>query len=67
MSPHVHDCTGPDLTCPCGYVFTVPRVSFSIEIYDGAKVLVSQGFHCETLAPVIAELRRQADTLEALT
>lgn len=31
---HVHDCTGPDSTCPCGYRFTVPRFGFSLKIWD---------------------------------
>lgn len=33
-STHVHDCTGPDMTCHCGWKFSVPRFAVTIEVYD---------------------------------
>jgi len=66
MSNHVHDCTGPDMTCPCGYVFSVPPVCVSIEITDGGKTLISEGFNCSTIEVAIEALRDAADKLDAL-
>lgn len=62
---HVHDCTAPDLTCPCGYVFRVPPVSVSVEIFDGQRLVLSEGFNCETVDVVINALREYADRLES--
>lgn len=68
MSPeephHIHDCTGPDATCPCGYVFRVPPISFSVTVHDGNLELINDGFHCEHVSPVVAKLREIANYLE---
>ena len=61
---HVHDCTGPDARCPCGYVFRVPPICVSIEVFDRRKELVSEGFNCDTVDGAIIALRRAADRLE---
>lgn len=66
MTEHVHDCTGPDLTCPCGYVFRVPPVCVGISVTNGRKLLVDDGFNCETVDGAIAALRRSADALEEM-
>jgi hypothetical protein len=47
--PHVHDCTGPDMKCPCGYVFYIPPVSVSIDVSYGRSAIVNECFHCETV------------------
>ena len=62
---HVHDCTGSDMRCPCGWVFRVPPISVSIEIMDRRTVLISTIFNCETVDGAIDALRRAADRLEA--
>lgn len=63
-SGHVHDCTGPDATCPCGYVFRVPPICFSLEVHNKRTALVDQHFNCEDVRPVIEALRQAADRLE---
>lgn len=64
MKDHVHDCTGPDATCPCGYVFRVPPISVSIEVFDRSTELVNEVFNCETVDAAIDALRQAADELE---
>lgn len=61
---HVHDCTGPDFTCPCGYVFSVPGICVSIEVFDGDRTLVNEGFNCSDVSAAISALRSAADRLE---
>lgn len=61
---HVHDCTGPDMTCPCGFKFTVPRLCVTIEVQDGPKVLISEGFNCDLIETAIHALREAALKLE---
>jgi hypothetical protein len=62
---HVHDCTGPDMRCPCGYQFRVSRFSVDFSVYDNTtKVeLVSDGFNCDDIAVAIAALRCAAEKL----
>jgi len=64
MKRHVHDCTGPDMTCPCGYQLVIPPVCVSIEITDGPETVFSDGFNCDTLSGAIDALRLAAETLE---
>lgn len=69
MEDHVHDCTGPDLTCPCGYVLHIPPICFSVDVYDASRpeaerTLVNEGFNCDDLGAVIDTLREIADKLE---
>jgi hypothetical protein len=66
MADHVHDCTGPDMRCHCGFVFTVPRYSMSLEVFDGQKVLANHGFSTDGIRLVIATLREEANRLEAI-
>lgn len=63
---HVHDCTGPDMTCPCGYRHRVPPISYSIEVFDRRTELVNDCFNCEDISVVIEELHRVIRKLEAL-
>lgn len=64
--PHVHDCTGPDLTCPCGFVFRTGRYMFSVDIYDNETKtsVINEGFNCDAVSPIVETLRELADTLE---
>jgi hypothetical protein len=64
---HIHDCTGPDQRCPCGYVFRVPRYCVSIEVSDGKETLVEKGFNCDALSVVISALRDAANRLERIS
>lgn len=61
---HIHDCTGADMKCPCGYVFRVPRICVAIEVCDEGVLLINEGFNCDTLTGAIAALRAAADELE---
>lgn len=61
---HIHDCTGQDGRCYCGFVFTVPPVYVSIEIGHCRDVLYSDSFNCYTIAVAVAALRKAADNLE---
>ena len=65
MKEHVHDCTGPDMTCQCGYAFRVPPICVSIEVTNRSSVVVSDGFNCETLAGAIGGLERAIRKLKA--
>ncbi len=62
---HVHDCTGPDATCPCGYVFRVPPICVSIEVFDGRRSVISDHFNSDSLTAAIHALRAAADAIEA--
>lgn len=64
--PHIHDCTGPTATCPCGYVFRVPPVHVSISVGDASVQWVDEGFNCENLRGAVAALRDAADKLEMM-
>jgi hypothetical protein len=66
MDEHIHDCTGPDARCPCGFVFRVPPIYFSLSVFNGRAELIESHFNCETVAGVIAALRRAADRLERI-
>jgi hypothetical protein len=63
---HVHDCTGHDATCACGFVFKVLPICVSIEISDGHKVLISDGFNCNSIDVAIAALEKSAKQLARL-
>ncbi len=60
MTDHVHDCTGPDMTCHCGFTFRVPRYCVSISVYDGEtqQQLVEDGFNTDHITAVTAALQR---------
>lgn len=60
---HIHDCTGPEMRCPCGYVFRVPPVSVSIEVFHRREALVNEGFNCETVDGAISALELAIETL----
>lgn len=64
ITPHVHDCTGADATCPCGYVFRVPPVYVSIEVGDRSGVLVHEFFNCGDVDTAIGALRDAIGTLK---
>ncbi len=61
---HIHDCTGPTMTCPCGYVFTVPPVCISVEVSYRGRTLVSDGFNCDTISGAIAGLEEAIRKLD---
>jgi hypothetical protein len=61
---HVHDCTGLDRRCPCGFVFRVPPVCVSLHVYNGPETIVSDGFNCEDYSAVIGWLRQVIRKLE---
>lgn len=63
---HTHDCTGPDMTCPCGFVFRVPPVRVSIEVHEGKRQLLDEHFNCETLATAIGALEEAVYKLRAI-
>jgi len=65
MKAHIHDCTGPDLTCLCGYVFRAGSIQVGIEVYDRSVKLISRHFNCESVEVAIAELRGAIRSLEA--
>ncbi len=62
---HVHDCTGPDMTCPCGYKFTVARFCVTIDVYDNLTKtqLVNEGGNVEQAHDVNTMLSRAADAV----
>ncbi len=60
---HIHDCTGPGMTCPCGFVFRVPPVFVSFEVTDRGSVLVEDQFYCETVGGAIEALREAMQKL----
>ena len=64
--PHIHDCTGPDMRCHCGHVFTVPRFCFGVDAYDNQtkQTLVNEHGNCETLSGVIHWLEEAINTLK---
>lgn len=63
--PHTHDCTGPDMTCPCGFKLVIPRFCVSIDIFDGPRTVVSEGFNCSDAYGAIAALERAIERLTA--
>jgi hypothetical protein len=63
-STHIHDCTGPDMRCPCGYTLRIPPVCVSIEVSNGREELINTGFNCEDVATAVQALRDAADRLE---
>lgn len=65
--PHIHDCTGTDMKCPCGFVFRVPPICVSVSVSDGLRTLVSDGFNCEDIPGAIAGLEEAIARLRLLS
>jgi hypothetical protein len=63
---HIHDCTGPDATCQCGYKLRIERYAVSFDVYDNEtkRYIVNSCFMTDQHFTVAAELRRAADKLE---
>lgn len=61
---HIHDCTGPDLTCPCGFVLRIEPICVSFDVSDKGVMLIADAFNCSSVDVAIAALREAADTLE---
>jgi len=63
---HIHDCTGPDSRCVCGYVFKVARFMVSIDVFDNEAKgeLVNDHFGTDSAWGVARALRRAAEKLE---
>lgn len=62
---HIHDCTGPDATCHCGYKFTVMPISFALEVFDGQREIINDAFNTTSLSVVIEALQDWLEKLEA--
>lgn len=58
----VHRLAG--LHCGCGWVLMIPPVCVSIEVSDGPRQVVSEGFNCGTLDQAANALRRAARMVE---
>lgn len=56
-----HDCTGTDMTCPCGFVFRVPRFSISIDVVDGRTQVINDIFSTDSIGAIERALRDAAD------
>lgn len=52
----VHDCTGKDTRCACGWKMKVPRFGFSLDVHDNKtrSSAVDDGFMCDS-ADMIAD------------
>jgi hypothetical protein len=61
----VHDCTGADLCCPCGYKPSFPRFNFDITIYDRNEVMTSDGFGTDCQEVIAGRLEGIARTLRS--
>lgn len=64
--PHVHDCTGADATCPCGYKLTVPRFAVDISIYDNdtKRHVVNECFMSDDLDTAVEAFETAAEIIE---
>jgi hypothetical protein len=63
---HVHDCTGPGMKCPCGFVLYIPPIIFSLDVYNKSDELFADAFNCESVDDVIDALRGAIRKLERL-
>ncbi len=65
---HVHDCTGPDMTCPCGWKFTVPRFNFTLEVWDNKtkRSIVDEMFSTDGLYTIASAIRDRLEELEEM-
>jgi hypothetical protein len=63
---HVHDCTGPGMRCPCGFVFQVARFYVSVRIHDNDSretvAIISRNY--ESADDLARELRAAAKRIE---
>lgn len=66
MKNHVHDLTGPGLTCECGYKMEISRFQVSFDIWDNKakKSIVSDCFGTDGHAVVVAALNRVIRIIE---
>jgi len=62
---HIHDCTGPGMACPCGYVFRMPPISFSIDVFNRREEIINDHFNCENFDAVIDALEVVIEKLRA--
>lgn len=58
MACRVHDCTGPDGRCHCGYKLTVPRFAVDVSIYDNDTKahVVNECFMCDDIDVAIGAM-----------
>lgn len=56
---------GVETSCKCGFVLTIPRFHFSVEIHDNGtrQDLAEEGFSCSDIATIKEKLREIADKL----
>lgn len=66
MSGHVHTCTGPDMTCSCGYQLRVPPIVVDIQVRNRSEMLVNECFHCDDLGAAIEALQQAVLDLERI-
>lgn len=61
----VHDCTGKDATCACGYTMVVPRFGFSLDVHDNKTrcSAVADGFMTDSADMIATALERAAKRL----
>ena len=59
----VHRLNG--MRCPCGYVLVVPPVCASLEITEHSRVVVSDGFNCESVKTAVARLQALLEKADA--
>jgi hypothetical protein len=63
----VHDCTGPDQTCPCGYKLTFPRFVVSLDVYDNQTKtqLVNECFSSDDVTTAVDAMEDAIEKLGA--
>ena len=63
--PHVHDCTGPDMCCPCGFVFRAGRFLFELTVYDNEtkQHIANESLNCDDASVIVFVLEETARQL----
>lgn len=64
IDAHVHKIGTGGKCEQCDYVLVIPPVLFMLEVFDGDKELINEGFNCSDVSQVIDALRDAADKLE---
>jgi hypothetical protein len=64
----VHDCTGQDQTCGCGYKPIVSRFGFSLDVYDNKTrgTAVDDGFMTDDVGVIVDALESAIKRLREL-
>lgn len=67
MNPHVHNYSGPTMTCECGYRFTVAKYNLQVEVGEariGVVPIVDECFNTDSLRLIARTLRAAADRVD---